>query len=137
MLEFANERIDLEQAELRRALEIATNKLVFPYSHLESYGAGVFRSRSTVLFGQRENALNAAYTELPLLVINMVAESADLSARVFGSPEQLRNFVGTSRRNILLLDAIATAFLPHMLAQELSAFGIKDANEELVPLHLD
>ena len=67
----------------------------------------------------------------------MVAESADLSAGVFGSPEQLRNFEETSRRNILLLDAIGTAFLSHMLAQQLSAFGIEDANEELVPLHLD
>src|SRR6516162_2295883 len=137
MLEFANERIDLEQAELGSALEIATYKLIFRYSHFQGYSTGVFCSRSTVLFGQRENALNAPYTELSLLVINMVAEGTDLSAHVFGSPEHLRNFVGTSRGNILLLEAITTAFLPHMLAQELAAFGIEDANEELVPLHLD
>ena len=67
----------------------------------------------------------------------MVAEGTDLSARPFGSPQQLRDFVGTSRGNILLLEAIATAFLPHMLAQELAAFRIEDANEQLVPLHLD
>src|SRR5215470_13534257 len=67
----------------------------------------------------------------------MVAEGTDLSARAFGSPEQLRNFEGAPGGNILLLDAITTASLSHMLAEELSAFGIKDANEELVPLHLD
>src|SRR5215469_13393950 len=137
MLEFANEGIDLEQAELGSALEIAANELIFAYSHLQGYSAGVLGSRDAVLFGQGEDALNAAYTKLSLLVINMVAEGTDLSARVFGSPEQLRNFVGTSRGNILLLDAITTAFLPHMLAQELAVFGIEDANEELVPLHLD
>jgi hypothetical protein len=135
--EFANEGIDLPQAELGRALEITTHELILAYSHFQGYRAGIFGSRSAVLFGQREHSLNAPYTELPLLVINMVAEGTDLSARVLGSPEQLGHFEGTPRGNILLLDAIATTFLPHMLAQELPAFGIEEANEELVPLHMN
>src|SRR5262252_1506085 len=96
MHEFANERVDLPQAELGSALEIATNKLVFAYSHFQSYRTGIFGSRSTVLFGQGEDALNATYAELPLLVINMVAEGTDLSARVLGAAEQLRNLEGTT-----------------------------------------
>jgi len=70
----------------------------------------------TIHAGQREDSLNAPYAELALLVINMVAEGTDLSACVLGAPEQLGNLVGTSRGNILLLETIATAFLPHMFA---------------------
>ena len=81
--------------------------------------------------------MNAAHTELSLLVINMVAEGADLRARAFGSPQQLRNLKRSARGEVLLMDAIPTAFLTYMLAQQLAAFGIEDANEELVPLHLN
>ena len=137
MDKFANERIDLSQAELGSALEIAPNELVLAYSHFQSYGASIFRSRCPILLGERENSLHAAYTELPLLVINMVADGVDLSAGVFGSPEQLRNLAGTPRGKILFLEAITTAFLPHVLAQQLAAFGIEDANEKFVPLHVD
>jgi len=113
---FANERIDLPQAQLRSALEVAANELVFAYSHLQGYGASIFGRRGAVLFGQGENALNAAYTQLPLLVIDMVAEGPDLSAGAFGSPEQLGHLEGASRGKILFVDAIPAAFLPHMLA---------------------
>ena len=65
MHQFANERVDLSQAELGRALEIATNELVLAYAHLQGYSAGIFRSRDAVLFGQGENSLNAAYPSCP------------------------------------------------------------------------
>ena len=137
MHEFANERIDLPQTQLGSALQIASHEAVFAHPHLEGCGAGIFRSCRTVLFDQGENALNAAHTELPLVLINVMTESSDLSARAFGSLQQLRDLPRSSWREIPLLDAMPAAFLANVLSQQLPGFGIEDPNEDLIPLHSD
>ena len=43
----------------------------------------------------------------------------------------------SSWRTVLLLDAMEAGFLPHMLAHELTGFGVEDANENAVPLHFN
>src|ERR1700745_1861062 len=135
MHKFANEGIDLTQTKLGSAFQIAAHEPVFAYSHLQSGAAGIFRSCHTVLFSQRENALDAAHAQLSLVVINMVAEGANLGPRAFGSQQQLRNLPRSSRRKISLLDAIPAAFLAHVLAEQWAGLGIESADEDLIPLH--
>ena len=137
MHEFANEGIDLPQTELGSAFQIAAHEAVFADSHLQGCGASIVGSCGTVLSAQRENALNAAHAELSLVLINMVTESSDLRSRMFSSQQQLRNLPRSSRRKILLLNAMPAAFLAEVLAQQLAGFGIEDADEELIPLHSD
>ena len=96
MHEFANEGIDLPQTELGSALQIAAHETVFAHSHLQGCGTGIFRSCRTVLSDQGENALNAAHAELPLVLIKVVTEGSDLSARAFGPQQQLRNLPRSS-----------------------------------------
>src|SRR5215469_10284972 len=137
MHEFADERINLSQSGLGSAFQIAAHELVFANSQLQSGAAGIFRWRYAVLFGQRKNALNAAHAELSLMLINVLAEGADLSSRVFGSQQQLRDLVRSPGRKIPLLNAMTAAFLTKVLAQQLAGFGIEDPDEDLIPLHRD
>src|ERR1700719_3416790 len=137
MGEFANERIDLLQTELGSALQITAHEAVFANSHLQGCGASIFRSCYPVLFGESQNTLNATHADLSLVVMDMLAESSDLSPGAFGSQQQLRNLPRSSRRKIPLLDAMPAAFLTDVLAQQLPGLGIKDPDEHLIPLHSD
>ena len=137
MHEFANEGIDLPQTELGSTLQIAAHETVFAHSHLQGCGTGIFRSCRTVLFDQGEKALHAAHAQLPLVLINVMAEGSDLSARVFGPHQQLRNLPRSSWREIPLLDAMPAAFLTDVLAQQLPGFRIEEPDEDLLPLHSD
>jgi hypothetical protein len=47
---------------------------------------------------------------------------------MFGSQQQLRNLPRSSRRKILLLNAMPAAFLADVLAQQLAGFGIEDSD---------
>ena len=60
-----------------------------------------------------------------------------MSARAFGSQQQLRNLPRSSRRKIPLLDAMPAAFLADVLAPQLAGFGIEDPDEDRIPLHSD
>src|SRR5215469_16321472 len=137
MHEFANERIDLPPTGVGSEFQIAAYEPVFGHSHLQSGAAGIFRRPYAVLFSQRENALNAAHAELSLMLIDVLAEGADLSSRVFGSQQQLRDLVRSPGRKIPLLNAMTAAFLTKVLAQQLAGFGIEDPDEDLIPLHRD
>jgi len=85
--EFANEGIDLPQRELWTALEIATDQAIFVHSPLEGSGAGILDRSRAELFGQREHAQDAADTRFAELVINKVAECADVSAGSARAPQ--------------------------------------------------
>src|SRR5438445_3953468 len=80
---------------------------------------------------------DAADAGLCLLLIDQLAELADLGSGVFGAPQELRraqrHFLGV----VFLLDAISTAFLAQVLAKKLVCTGMQDAHVQRIPLHFD
>jgi len=60
-----------------------------------------------------------------LLLIDQLAELADLGSGVFGTPQELRraqrHFLGV----VFILDAISAAFLPEVLARSWLVFGCR------------
>src|SRR5579872_6027215 len=137
MHQLADQRIDLLQAEwsLWATFQIAANEAIFLNSHVQRGGAGFLDGSPAVLFGQRENAQDAADANFPLLAMDGFAECADVRAGAARSPQQLRSTQRGSFGVIFGLDAIPAAFLAHVFAQQLAGFGIEQADEHLVPLH--
>src|ERR1700723_1425083 len=78
--QFTNERVDLPQGKLWGTFEIATNEAEFIHTHFESNGARIFDRGSAELLGQGEDAEDAANSRFSELVINKVAECADVGA---------------------------------------------------------
>src|SRR5215469_9417783 len=114
-----------------------TDKAILVNSHLQSHGAGLIHGRGTELLGQSEHALDAADGNLTLVRMQGATEDTDLRAGLLGSPQQLMDAQGSSRRTVRGLDAMEATFLAHMLAHELAGLGVEDPNENAVPLHFD
>jgi hypothetical protein len=85
--QFANERVDLPQGKLWATFEIATNEAEFMHAHFQSNRAGIFDRGGAELLGQGEDAEDAANPGFSELVINKVAECADVSAGSSRSPQ--------------------------------------------------
>ncbi len=79
--------IDLPQGKLWATFEIATNEAVLMHAHFQSRRASLFDRGGAELLGQREDAEDAANPRFSELVINKVAECADVSAGASGSPQ--------------------------------------------------
>src|ERR1700751_374193 len=96
---------------MRAALQIATHEAVFVYADVESGGAGIFHRRRSVFLDQGKHSQDAADAGLCLPLIDQLAELADLSSSMFGTPQELRStqwhFLGV----VFFLDAIPAAFL--------------------------
>ena len=56
---------------LRAMLRIASDESVFPHSHVECSGAGFVDRCRAVLFGQLENAEDAAHADFSLLTFQL------------------------------------------------------------------
>jgi hypothetical protein len=85
--QFANERVDLPQGELWGTFEIATNEAVLMHAHFQSNRARLFDRGGAELLGQGEDAEDAANPRCSELVINKLAECADVSAGSSSSPK--------------------------------------------------
>src|ERR1700686_1752781 len=85
--QFTDERVDLPQGKLRGTFEIAANKAEFMHSHLQSNRARIFNCGGAELLGQGEDAGGAANSRFCELVINKVAECADVSTGSSRSPQ--------------------------------------------------
>ena len=72
---------------MRTPFEIATNEAVLMHAQFEGRGASIFDGSGAELLGQREQAQDAADARFAELVINKVAECADVSASAAGSPQ--------------------------------------------------
>ena len=77
MHELANQGINLAQAQwgLRTAFEEATNKAIFLHAHFQGRGASLIDGCRAVLFGQGENAQDAAHAHFALLVMNSITDA--------------------------------------------------------------
>jgi hypothetical protein len=120
--EFADERIDLLQAEwgLGATFQIAAHEAIFLDAHLQRSSAG---------FLERENPEDAAHANFSLLTMDGFAERADVGADAARTPQQLRSAERSALGVLLRLDAIPAAFLTHVFAQQLAGLGIERANE--------
>src|SRR2546427_3928936 len=67
--------------------------------------------------------------------MNGLAERADVRAGAPRTPQQLGSAERGSLGVVLGLDAIPSALLAHMFAQQLAGLGIEQADEHLIPLH--
>jgi hypothetical protein len=67
--------------------EIATNEAELMHAHFEGNRASIFDRGGAELLGQGEDAQDAADTRFSELVINEVAECADVSTGSAGSPQ--------------------------------------------------
>jgi hypothetical protein len=85
--QFANERVDLPQGKLWGTFEIATNEAEFMHAHFQSNRARIFDRGGAELLGQGEDAEDAANPRFSELVINKVAECADVSTGTAGAPQ--------------------------------------------------
>ncbi len=85
--QFADQWIDLVQAEweLRLSLEVATDKVVLVYAHLQRRRAGLIDYCRTELLSQGKHTQDAAHTDLPLARMERPAEGADVCAGVTGA----------------------------------------------------
>ena len=84
---------------------------------------------------QGENAENAAHTDFALLAVDGIAERSDVRPSATRSPQQLGSAQRRSFGVILFFNAIPTALLAHMFAQQLPGLGIEQADIQLIPLH--
>ena len=67
--------------------EIATNEAILLHAHFEGGSTSILDCGQAELLGQREDAQDAADTWFAELVINKVAECADVSTGSAGSPQ--------------------------------------------------
>ena len=81
-------------------------------------GASFLDGRDTVLFGERENAQNAAHADFALLAIDKVAKGTDRGAHSAGAAEQLHHPEGSALGVVLGLNAVPAPFLAYMFSQE-------------------
>src|SRR6516225_8399431 len=88
---------------------------------IESSGTGVFDRGCPVFLDQGMHSQDAADAGLALLLIDQLAELADLGSRMFGATQQLRGAERHFLRVIFFLDAISASFLAHV---------------QLIPLHV-
>src|ERR1700691_119904 len=95
--QFANERVDLPQGKLWGTFEIATNEAEFMHAHFQSNRARIFDRGGAELLGQGEDAEDAANPRFSELVINKVAECADVSTGSSRSPQ----LMGHLKRHVL------------------------------------
>ena len=123
------------QRRLRAALQIAADEAVFLNSHVQRGGAGFIDRCGAVLLGQRENAEDAAHSDLALLAVDGVAESADVRPGAARSPQHLRSAQWCSLGMVLFFDAIPSALLAYVFAQKLPGLGIEQTHVQLIPLH--
>src|ERR1039458_6417528 len=108
MHQFADQGIDLAQTErgLRTTLKVATHETIFVHAHLEGCSATFIDGSGAVLFGERENAQDAAHAHFALLAIDKVAKCTDMGAYSAGAAEQLRHTEGSSLGMVLGLNAV-------------------------------
>ena len=118
--QFADQRIDLAQTEggLRTTLKVATHETIFVHAHLQGGRTSFIDGSGAVLFGERENAQDAAHAHFALLAIDKVAECTDMGAHSAGAAEQLHHTEGSLLRVVLGLNAVPAAFLTYMFSQE-------------------
>src|SRR5947208_11867457 len=118
--QFADQGIDLTQTQggLRTTLKIATHETIFVHAHLEGCCTSFIDGRGAVLFGQRENAQDAAHAHLALLAIDKVAKCTDMGAHSAGTAEQLHHTEGSALGMVLELNAVPAPFLTYMFSQE-------------------
>src|SRR5215472_1471897 len=96
--QFADQGIDLAQTErgLGTTLKVATHETIFVHAHLEGGRASFIDGRGAILFGERENAQDAAHAHFALLAIDKVAKGTDRGAHSAGAAEQLHHPEGSA-----------------------------------------
>src|SRR6516165_5050378 len=93
---------------------------------IESSGTGVFDRGCPVFLDQGMHSQDAADAGLALLLIDQLAELADLGSRMFGATQQLRGAERHFLRVIFFLDAISASFLAQVLAKKFVSVWIQD-----------
>ena len=68
-------------------------------------------------------------------MVDGIAERTDVRPSTTGSPQQLRSAQWGSLGVVLFFNAIPTALLAHVFAQQLPGFRIEQTNIQLIPLH--
>ena len=85
-----DERINLAQIQrqLRTTLQVAAYEVVFGRACFQGHGAGVLGGGDAILLGHREHAQNAAHGDFPMVTMQVLAEGADVPARLFTPGEE-------------------------------------------------
>src|SRR5215472_18659772 len=97
----------------------------------------MFDDGQAMLFGERQNSLDAANRGLALPLMEQAAELADVSSNSFGSCQQLLRGQRSLRSTITLLDCILSTLVMEVFAQQLAGFGIEQPHIDFVPLDVD
>ena len=91
----------------------------------QSDGASIISRGDAVYLRQREYPQDAADSSLAFSCMHGLAQRADMGSGYFGSTQQLFGRVWCARWPIFILNAVTTALLAQMLAQELPRARIK------------
>jgi len=123
--ELADQRIDLAQAQrqLGVPLNVAAHEAVLTDADLKRSGAGILDGRGAVLLDQPQNALHAAYCRLAVFCRGIPRQSARSRIRLVGARQQRQRADRRPAGTILVLDAMASARLAQVFAQQLAGVG--------------
>ena len=69
------------------------------------------------------------------MAVDGIAERTDVRPGTTRSPQQLGSAQRCSLGVVIFFNAIPTALLAHVFAQQLAGLGIEQANIQLIPLH--
>ena len=119
---------------LRIALQITAHEAIVVNLHFQSGGAGIVDAGDAVLFGEGQNAQNAAHGGFRLPFVQGFGELADMRPGIGRHFQQLHCAERGALRTVFVFDAAATARLTQMLAQKLPGARIEQANVQSVPL---
>jgi hypothetical protein len=88
------------------------------------------------LLDHLKNSLDATHPEFSLTSMDGVADSADVGSGLVGTRQKLKQRWWCAARAIRIADAMPATLAAQMLAQQLTAAGIKQTHVHRVPLHL-
>jgi hypothetical protein len=86
---------------------------------------------------QRQHAEDAPDAGFPFMPVDVIADGARRGADAQGRVEQRHGLRRGAPRAIDVGDPVPAARGSHVLAQQLAGLGIEQADDEIVPLHVD
>src|SRR6266849_5416911 len=102
------------------ALQIASYKVVIGAdADFQGGSASILDRGAAILLNQRQHAQDAAYCGLTVFLMHAAAERSDLRAGSVGARQQLQSGQWSLLGPIFVFDAMASARLAQVLAQEL------------------
>ena len=127
----------MAERQLWPTLQVTTNEAVLVDAQFKGGSTGIFDGRHAEVFGERQHTENATNAGLSLMLVDCLAECADVGPGSAGASQHLSRREGRLFRIVFRSDAMPAAFLPDMLTQQLVRSWIENTDVERIPLDID